>query len=298
MKVFPTELGNALLNVEAHVSSQGCERAQHESVIEGSDSDVRGLMEDGEGGMFYFLVHIFLYVDKILRSSVKEMLFLPADIPNSMLYTSKKLKGLQLIRASWEALLQHCNICLSLIRADNPHVNMMRQMSNSNRRRGKGVEMYSEVTVANSWIANKKGLSTSEWISSLEMTANLAAVRSFPGTSLDGTRCRHGCPENETVAHVLGFCEQELLVRNSRHHLVRSKIAAALRNKGWIVEEEISCWAENGSTRQVDILAYNTDTKQGIIVDPTIRFEVECHQSAEVHLKKKSIYEPTVNYLS
>ncbi|KAJ4426666.1 hypothetical protein ANN_26464 [Periplaneta americana] len=59
------------------------------------------------------------------------------------------------------------------------------------------------------------------------------------------------------------------------------------------------CWkhaVENGSTRRVDILAYNADTKQGIIADPTIRFEVECHQSAEVHLEKKSIYEPTVNY--
>ncbi|KAJ4428832.1 hypothetical protein ANN_25825 [Periplaneta americana] len=114
--------------------------------------------------------------------------------------------------------------------------------------------------------------------------------------SLDGTRCRHGCPEIETLAHVLGFCEQGLLLRNSRHHLVRSKVAATLRNKGWIVEEEISCLAENGSMKRVDILAYNADTKQGIIVDPTIRFEVECHQSAEVHLEKKSIYEPTVNY--
>ncbi|KAJ4425903.1 hypothetical protein ANN_27529 [Periplaneta americana] len=37
-------------------------------------------------------------------------------------------------------------------------------------------------------------------------------------------------------------------------------------------------------------------SKVGIIVDPTIRFEVGCHQSAEVHLEKKSIYEPTVNY--
>ncbi|KAJ4429741.1 hypothetical protein ANN_21945 [Periplaneta americana] len=74
------------------------------------------------------------------------------------------------------------------------------------------------------------------------------------------------------------------------------KLHNSLRNKGWIVEEEISCLAENGSTRRVDILAYNADTKQGIIVDPTIRFEVECHQSAEVHLEKKSIYEPTVNY--
>ncbi|KAJ4435728.1 hypothetical protein ANN_18345 [Periplaneta americana] len=137
--------------------------------------------------------------------------------------------------------------------------------------------MYSEVTAANSWIANKKGLSTNEWISSLKMTANLAAVRSAPGRSLDGTRCRHGCPEIETLALVLGFCEQGLLLRNSKHHLVRFKIAAALRNKGWIVEEEISCLAENGSTRRVDILAYNADTKQGIIVDPTIRFEIQGH---------------------
>ncbi|KAJ4441745.1 hypothetical protein ANN_11603 [Periplaneta americana] len=128
------------------------------------------------------------------------------------------------------------------------------------------------------------------------MTANLAAVRSVPGRSLDGTRCRHGCPEIETLTHVLRFCEQGLLLRNSRHHLIRSKIAAALRNKGWIVEEEISCLAKNGSTRRVGIIAYNADTKQGIIVDPTIRFEVECHQSAEVHLEKKSIYEPTVKY--
>ncbi|KAJ4451989.1 hypothetical protein ANN_03473 [Periplaneta americana] len=54
--------------------------------------------------------------------------------------------------------------------------------------------------------------------------------------------------------------------------------------------------AEIGSTRRVDILAYNADTKQGIIVDPTICFEVECHQPAEVHLEKKSTSEPTVNY--
>ncbi|KAJ4428092.1 hypothetical protein ANN_24106 [Periplaneta americana] len=110
------------------------------------------------------------------------------------------------------------------------------------------------------------------------MTAHLAAVRFVPGRSLNGTRCRHGCPEIETLAHVLGFFEQGLLLRNSRHHLIRSKIAAALRNKDWIIEEEISCLAENESTRQVDILAYNADTKQGFIVDPTIGFEVGCHR--------------------
>ncbi|KAJ4437061.1 hypothetical protein ANN_17196 [Periplaneta americana] len=113
-----------------------------------------------------------------------------------------------------------------------------------------------------------------------------------PGSSIDSylVFAHTGLRENPGKS-----LNQGLLLRNSRHHLVRSKIAAALRTKGWIVEE-ISCLAENGSTRRVDILAYNADTKQGIIVDPTIRFEVGCHQSAEVHLEKKSIYEPTVNY--
>ncbi|KAJ4434815.1 hypothetical protein ANN_23386 [Periplaneta americana] len=132
---------------------------------------------------------------------------------------------------------------------------------------------------------------------------SLGSLKAEPGGSLPPSHkpaiCpypEHVCPEIETLAHILGFCEQGLLLKNSRHHLIRSKIAAALRNNGWIVEEEISCLAENGSTRRLDILAYNADTKQGIIVDLRIRFEVGCHQSAEVHHEKKSIYEPTVNY--
>ncbi|KAJ4435441.1 hypothetical protein ANN_18056 [Periplaneta americana] len=127
-------------------------------------------------------------------------------------------------------------------------------------------------------------------------------TESYPAIGRIGLRENHG--KTSTSITPLRLIPQRLsrgwstglLLRNSRHHLERSKIATALRNKGWIVEEEISCLAENGSTIRVDILAYNADTKQGIIVDPTIRFEVECHQSAEVHLEKKSIYDPIVNY--
>ncbi|KAJ4426489.1 hypothetical protein ANN_27303 [Periplaneta americana] len=68
--------------------------------------------------------------------------------------------------------------------------------------RGRGVELYSQVPKANAWISNKSGLSTSEWVTCLKMNANLAAVRGVPGRSLDGSRCRHGCPETETLAHV------------------------------------------------------------------------------------------------
>ncbi|KAJ4436034.1 hypothetical protein ANN_18661 [Periplaneta americana] len=83
---------------------------------------------------------------------------------------------------------------------------------------------------------------------------------------------------------------------DAKHYISGAEVLLQDSMEGWVVEEEISCLAENGSTRRVDILAYNADTKQGIIVDPTIRFEVECHQSAEIHLEKKSIYEPIANY--
>ncbi|PSN40802.1 hypothetical protein C0J52_23257 [Blattella germanica] len=48
-------------------------------------------------------------------------------------------------------------------------------------------------------------------------------------------------------------------------------------------KEEINYIADNGSTRLVDILAYNPTTKEGIIVDPTIRFQMGSFQAEEVH---------------
>ncbi|PSN49469.1 hypothetical protein C0J52_22882 [Blattella germanica] len=116
---------------------------------------------------------------------------------------------------------------------------------------GRGVVLYSDVPKANKWIANKSGLSTSEWVSSLKMNFNVVAVWAIPGRSLDGSRCRYGCPETETLAHVQGQCDHGLLLRNARHQQVRSLIASALRKKGWEVEEEISCIATNGSTREL-----------------------------------------------
>ncbi|KAJ4435454.1 hypothetical protein ANN_18069 [Periplaneta americana] len=77
----------------------------------------------------------------------------------------------------------------------------------SNPGRGRGVELYSQVPKANAWIFNNSGLSTSEWVTCLKMNANLAAVRGVPGRSLDGSRCRHGCPETETLADVQAYSQ-------------------------------------------------------------------------------------------
>ncbi|KAJ4444022.1 hypothetical protein ANN_05811, partial [Periplaneta americana] len=131
--------------------------------------------------------------------------------------------------------------------------------------RGRGVQFYSQVPKANAWIFNKSGLSTSEWVTCLKMNANLAAVRGVPGRSLDGSRCRHGCPETETLAHVQ-------------------------------VEEEVFCLATNGSSRRTDIIAYSQTTKKGYIIDPAIRIETGSSQPEDVNQENINIYLPTVDY--
>ena len=61
-------------------------------------------------------------IDKIIRSTVKEILQLPDDTPNAMLYSPKKWRGLGVIRAEWEASLQHFNNCQRLQKVDYAHL--------------------------------------------------------------------------------------------------------------------------------------------------------------------------------
>ena len=98
------------------------------------------------------------------------------------------------------------------------------------------------------------------------------------------------------MAHVLGYCPRGELLRNARHHRIRSKIAAALSAKNYEVFEEVHCLATNGSTRRADIIAIEKSSRRGFIIDPTVRFETDVDQPLAVDIEKKSIYEPTIPY--
>lgn len=161
--------------------------------------------------------------------------------------------------------------------------------------KGKGVVLFAEVPYANSWLKNRKGISSGEWITALKMNGDVAAVRALHGRSQDGHRCRNTfCYEIETLAHVLGFCAKGELLRIQRHNDVRTAIADAFREEGWNVVEEVSCIATNGSNRRIDILIHDGDN--GFILDPTIRMENNQNQANEVNEEKQSIYVPCVDY--
>jgi Reverse transcriptase (RNA-dependent DNA polymerase) len=273
-------------------------------------------------------------IDKIVRSAVKEALGLPSETPDSMIYSNRNMKGLGVTQARWEAFVQTYNICMRLSAVQDPYVTEVRNLESEmndclkkldvpldlnvdtapsqkskairqflqNREfdkwcaypyKGKGIILSSQCPPSNKWITEHKGLSSSEWVSCLKMIGNVAPVRSIHGTTLDARRCRH-CSETETLAHVLGKCPHGELLRNTRHHRIRSLIAAALAKTGLTVFEEIHCSAELGSNRRIDMIAFDKDSRQGFIIDPTIRTEANPTQPEDVNLEKQEIYYPCV----
>jgi hypothetical protein len=127
------------------------------------------------------------------------------------------------------------------------------------------------------------------------MTMNGAPVRALHGRSKDGSGCRApACSERETLGHVLGVCPKGELLRNARHHRIRSLIADELREmKRYEVYEEIPCIGAGDGSRRLDILVIDRREKKFWILDPTIRMETNPEQPTEVDHEKKAIYEPT-----
>lgn len=274
-------------------------------------------------------------IDKIIKGATKNIIGLPHDCPDAMLYSPKKFRGMGLMRAAWEAYIQHYNICRRLLHVEDQHLHAIRDLKSeitsslnklgitddvndwSSRRlrkalqtkafetwsthtiRGKGVTVYADLPKNNSWVSNRKGLSISEWTNAIKMSSNITAVRAIPGRSFSTTRCRYpNCNEKETLGHVLGSCKKNELLINSRHHKIRSMLASTLKDNKWLVFEEVHCLSTTGSTRRADIVAIDKSNKKAFVLDPTIRFEINTTQAEEVDKEKRSIYEPCLPYLS
>ncbi|KAJ4446574.1 hypothetical protein ANN_13271 [Periplaneta americana] len=71
----------------------------------------------------------------------------------------------------------------------------------------------------------------------------------------------------------------------------------SLRKKGLTVHEEVHGISQEGFCRRNDMLAIPPGSTSAYIIDPTVRFEAQEQQHAEVHAEKKArIYEPTVSF--
>ena len=67
-------------------------------------------------------------IDKMIRSAAKEILLIPNDTPTSMIYSSKKFKGLGIFRSTWEAFIQNFNACLLLSKVTDDIIPLVRNL--------------------------------------------------------------------------------------------------------------------------------------------------------------------------
>lgn len=179
-------------------------------------------------------------IDIIFRSAIKEILDLPSDIPNHMIYSAKNCNGLGLIKANWEAYIQHFKICDVLEKCQNAYVLATRNLKHEMGQcllklniltpveditstkqirlklrddefekwtklpsKGKGVILFSHFSPANISFHRRIGLTSSEYKDGLKMIGAVAPVRVLPGRSRDGTRCRHCSTTENYVAETL-----------------------------------------------------------------------------------------------
>lgn len=110
-----------------------------------------------------------------------------------------------------------------------------------------------------------------QYIRAVQLRLNLLPVRSNPTTPSHLRQCRNGCPQKETLCHILQHCS---LVHDSRikrpDHVVRRTAKEADR-KGWNVQIEPRIRGSDGELLKPDLLIWN-DSKL-IVCDIGIAWE-------------------------
>ncbi|KAI5692677.1 hypothetical protein M8J75_007109, partial [Diaphorina citri] len=177
------------------------------------------------------LEHNFLdSVDSIIRQGVREIIGLPADTPIPVYYARRNFRGLGIVRVTWEASLQHLNICQTLLKTPDPHLHVARDCESEIQQckthlgitnqetvraartslrdqefvkwsgmvqRGIGIQWYKSFPLSNQWVSNKQGLTSSDWTNAIKLSMNSMANRGTGGRSRGNRLCRIPiCSEN------------------------------------------------------------------------------------------------------
>ena len=265
-------------------------------------------------------------LDITIRQSAKAAIGLPIhNTPNCMIYSPRRYRGLGLICARKEVLLQHFAIAKRLSTVDDELFHQAfncaeemaqckadlglegettKQLRDAFREHeflkwtqmsyaGIGVKNFKIFPRANKFIYDKEGLSNAEWVAALKINCGYANLAGVPGTQAPNRQCRH-CGETETISHVLGACEFGSTRRTVRHHRLKHGLATLLREAGYYTLDEVACEDDKGSRRYIDILAFETTGDRALIVDPTIRMETNGDQDTTVQEEKSSIYQPCI----
>lgn len=162
---------------------------------------------------------------------------------------------------------------------------------------GSGAIHFKTYTPSNNFIYNKNSLSSFEWVSAIKLSTNYANLNGVPGVSSTSNLCRKCNKEIESIPHVTGSCSFNNSLITARHHSVKYQIIELLRGKGHICFEEVYAVDTDGTSRFSDIVAFDPNSMEAHIIDPTIRYETSNQeQDKMVQEEKKSIYEKCIPF--
>lgn len=169
-----------------------------------------------------------------------------------------------------------------------------RRVSYSRKIHGVGFEVFSTSPQTNRWLDGTfRGINAKDYIRGIKLRTNSleSKVTCTRGLFVPKTcgLCGKG---DESLMHILQFCEGTRGTRYTRHHQIRFKVAESLREKGYTVFEEKSYHLDdNASTcARPDIIAIK-DRKVWIL-DVTCVYEISGASFIRAAEFKKIRYQP------
>lgn len=268
-------------------------------------------------------------LDVMIRRTVKEIIGIPMRTTDNLFYAPRRLRGLGLMKASWEVHLQHFAIAKRLATVDDQLLqivsdfngemdsciktldvvgNSTKVLRTALRQRcfdewcklkyqGAGVTHFQTYIKGNDFVCNKNSLSSSEWTAAIKLNSNYANLNGVPGVESASNLCRKCNGENEVISHVTGSCPSNNQQIIARHHKAKNQLTELLQGKSFECFQEVYAIDSDGRSRFSDIIAFDSKSCNAYIIDPTIRYETsDNEQDSKVQTEKKLIYEKCIPF--
>lgn len=164
---------------------------------------------------------------------------------------------------------------------------------------GVGADQFRGDRTSNSWLADpaKVGFRQRHFLAGLALRAGVYPTREFlsRGRNKEGAACRRCGARLETCSHILGQCPGVLGSRVRRHHKICDLLASEAERAGWKATREFRVETPDGGLRIPDLVC--TKDSRILVLDVTIRYEVEKYSLQKAADEKVSHYEPIAEML-
>lgn len=274
---------------------------------------------------------MLLQLDRYIRQTVRKILHLPVSLSNEFFYLPIKDGGLQLsnlhdlvgiskikiyksIKLSTDDVLKHLIECQgSLLHERFLHAMQLggiqpshdiikrkeeimkeRRLNYAGKIHGVGFEVFSTSPQTNKWLDGTfRGMNAKDYIRGIKLRTNSLETKVTCTRGLFVPKTCGLCGKgDESLMHILQFCEGTRGTRYTRHHQIRFKVAETLRNKGYAVFEEKTYHPNDNSTTHTrpDIVAIKD--KKAWILDVTCVYEISGASFIRAAEHKKTRYQP------